>query len=60
MILDIDLGLLLSPFEVQLLDDFLLLVEGDISVEDLPIKRLDLRLYIGQLVLANLQVSLRP
>lgn len=58
MVLDVNLGLLLGPFEVQLLNDLLLLVEGDVSVEDLPIKRLDLRLHICKLVLSDLQVSL--
>ena len=59
VVLDVDLRLLLGPLEVQLLNDFLLLVQRDVSIEDLAIKSLDFRLYISQLVLPDLQVSLR-
>ena len=60
VVLDVDLRLLLGPLEVQLLNYFLLLVQRDVSIEDLAVESLDLRLYIGQLVLPDLQVSLRP
>ena len=60
VVLDVDLCLLLGPFEVQLLNYFLLLVQRDVSIEDLAVESLDLRLHIGQLVLPDLQVSLRP
>ena len=60
VVLDVNLCLLLSPFEVQLLNDLLLLVQRDVPIQDLAIKSLDLGLHISQLVLPNLKVSLRP
>ena len=60
VVLNIDFSFLLSPLNVQLLNYFLLLFEGNISVKDLAIKSLDLRLHISQFVLSDLQISLGP
>ena len=60
IVLNIDLRLLLRPFEIQLLNDLLLLVKRDVAVEDLTIKRFYFRLNVCQLVLCDLKISLRP
>ena len=54
VILDIDFCLLLSPIKVQLLNDVLLLFKGDVPIEDLTVKSLDVGLDIGQLVFRDL------
>ena len=58
VILDINFCLLLSPILVQLLDDVLLLFKGDVPIEDLTVKSLDVGLDIGQLVFRDLKVCL--
>ena len=57
-VLVLNLGTLLSPLQVELLDVFPLLVKLDALVVDKTSKSLDLGLNIGKLVLGDLQVSL--
>ena len=57
-VLVFNLGTLLSPLQVELLDVFPLLVKLDALVVDKTSKSLDLGLNIGKLVLGDLQVSL--
>ena len=58
-ILLLNFSFLLCPFKLQFVFDLSLLLQRDLSINDLSVESLDIRLDICELVLRNLKFSLR-
>ena len=58
-ILLLNFSFLLCPFKLQFVFDLSLLLQRDLSINDLSVESLDIRLDISKLVLRYLKLSLR-